>query len=196
MLLDEPLRYLCEMDGALVLSDVEQNRPLWTARDCGVRVAYSPHKRILAATTKGPQVHLLRASDGVILASLSTDTEWASPLAFSRDGSRLVTGGSDAIRLWDVEARQELFSLPTNGAMPASLVLTPDDAYLVARIPQPNGLLINEIWPCAPATAARRSQASAPRMRSVSRLSRSSDPRKRNRLEARYEFLMPGDASR
>jgi WD40 repeat protein len=54
--------------------------------------------------------------------------------AFSPDDKRLVTGsdGREAIKLWDVEGRQELLTLEAKGGQLRHITLSPDGVYLGA----------------------------------------------------------------
>ena len=54
-------------------------------------------------------------------------------LAFSPDGSRLVTGGSDrTVRVWDVESGQELLALPGVGEAVTAVAWSRDSHRIYA----------------------------------------------------------------
>jgi RNA polymerase sigma factor (sigma-70 family) len=66
-------------------------------------------------------------------AALAGHQQGARALAFSADGSRLVSGGDDGrVRLWDVEAARELLTLGSAGGRPVRAVAFGRDGNSVA----------------------------------------------------------------
>jgi WD40 repeat protein len=56
-------------------------------------------------------------------------------LAFFPDGKRLVSGGSGEIRIWDIEAGQELLSLPVIDNRVAHIAVNPAGNAVLAISP-------------------------------------------------------------
>jgi WD40 repeat protein len=76
------------------------------------RVAFSPDSRRLAVATSH-DITIYNVANRAEECTLSGHRQHVEALAFSADGSRLVSGGADrAIKLWDLATQKELFSTP------------------------------------------------------------------------------------
>jgi WD40 repeat protein/serine/threonine protein kinase len=79
----------------------------------GVRgVAYSPDGRQLAAVNSDGSLILWDASYGTEQMRIKAHAPRATSLTYTPDGSRLITGGSEAIKFWDSSDWLEVQSLP------------------------------------------------------------------------------------
>jgi WD40 repeat protein len=75
-------------------------------------LALSPDNRLVVAATLGGELRLFKP-EGTSLGSLHGHLNAVHSCAFSPDGRRLITTcfGREAVKLWDVETRQELLTL-------------------------------------------------------------------------------------
>ena len=65
-------------------------------------INFSPHSSTLASTGY-ESVNLWEVESGEKIATLTEHTGWVNAVAFSPDGSALITGGDDAtLRIWDI----------------------------------------------------------------------------------------------
>jgi eukaryotic-like serine/threonine-protein kinase len=86
-------------------------------RDYSPALAVSPDGKLVASSTRGGLVRLFDPATGELIDSVHGHLNGAHGLAFSPDGRRLISlsVGREAIKLWDVETRQELLTLPGGG---------------------------------------------------------------------------------
>ena len=91
-------------EGEIKLWQVENWEPLGTlsAHATAYTVSFSPDSKILASTGY-ESVNLWEVDSGEKIATLTEHTGWVNAVAFSPDGSALISGGDDAtLRIWDV----------------------------------------------------------------------------------------------
>jgi WD40 repeat protein len=96
------------------------------------RVRFSPDGKILAASREPGRITLWDVASGKKLHSLALDSSHrASFLAFSPDGTRLASAGSDlwggdhTVRVWDVARGKELVPRAGHGAPISSIAISP-----------------------------------------------------------------------
>ncbi len=103
------------IDKTIHICDAQTGRELRKITDVtGItsysRLAFSPDGTRLAALA-GSQILVYDPADGTQLFTLSGHTGTVRALAFSADGRRLVSGGTDRlVKLWNLASRKELFS--------------------------------------------------------------------------------------
>jgi WD40 repeat protein len=106
-------------DGTVRLWNTETGELRRTFRDFGPQpyvwsVAFSNDGTEVVAGTEG-MVRIWELETGVLKRSIQTGGSWTPSLAFSRDGTQLVTGHYDGTtRLWDVTTGQLQHSFPGN----------------------------------------------------------------------------------
>jgi WD40 repeat protein/serine/threonine protein kinase len=128
----------CE-DGAVRLWDVQSGQLVRTLRrDRGFwHVAVSPDGRLIAATGGHDSEQV---SGGVTVWDVSTGQErayltghGARCVAFSPNGERLASGGSDqSLRIWDTATWRELLTLRGHSDWVHSLAFAPDGQRLIS----------------------------------------------------------------
>jgi WD40 repeat protein len=82
-------------------------------------LAASPDGGQVASATSAGQVRLFDPFKGELIESVHGHLNGASSVAFSTDGLRLIStsGGREAVKLWDVNNRQELLTLAGTGSL-------------------------------------------------------------------------------
>jgi WD40 repeat protein len=106
-------------------------------RHASHQLAVSPNGGLVASTSEGGEVRLFDPVKGELLESLHGHINGAFGVAFSPDGRRLISaaGGRDAIKLWDVDTRQELLTLGGTGGVLHSALWTADGNVFLAGSP-------------------------------------------------------------
>jgi len=87
-------------------------------RHGGTELAVSPDGGLVASSTEGGEVRLFDPAKGELIDTLPWHLNAAYGIDFSADGRRLISahGGWDAVKLWDVNTRQELLNLSGIGS--------------------------------------------------------------------------------
>ena len=94
--------------------------------------AFSPDGRIVALV-EGSVIHLMDAVSGAEVATLTGHRSDVVSVAFTADGQRLVSGGSDGtLRVWSVPQARELAQLIALGHSDF-VAVTPDQYYRASR---------------------------------------------------------------
>ena len=125
-------------NGQLCLWDAATGRKLWSPTVGGIclSVAFSPDGKLVAADAsvryggEGSRVTLFDAETGVEKRTLSGLVGNVRRIAFSPDGSRLVTA-DERLRIWNASTGQELLVLPPPDGV-HSLTFSPDGHLLIA----------------------------------------------------------------
>jgi WD40 repeat protein/serine/threonine protein kinase len=94
------------------LWDVASGEPLWSVAAAPVSmrdVAFSPDGRMLIAALNDGRILVHDPSTGLELASFSAHAGNAFAAAFTPDSRRLITGGTDGVKVWDPEDWSEVF---------------------------------------------------------------------------------------
>ncbi|MGE0481460.1 MAG: WD40 repeat domain-containing serine/threonine protein kinase [Phycisphaerae bacterium] len=124
--------------GELIELDLASGARLRTrkfdARDTAVgsRAALSPDGRWLAATN-GAAIQLLDARDWNSVGAFEGHTGTVFALAFSADGTRLVSGANDqTLRVWDANTRAPLAVLTGHSDVVFAVAFSPDGRRIVS----------------------------------------------------------------
>ena len=104
-------------------------------------LAFSPNGKLLAAIDGGnyavkevpTTVRLWDAETGTPLRQLGEFARHIPSLAFSPDSQRLVVGGSESLRMWDVETAEPL---PVGAMRGTSVAWSPDGELLATNNPE------------------------------------------------------------
>jgi WD40 repeat protein len=90
-------------------------------------------KRLAAAAFKGKTVTIHEAATGRLVLVLRGHTSGINTVAFSRDGNRLVTAGSDGtVRIWEARTGQELLVLKGHTGEVYGAEFSPDGRCVVS----------------------------------------------------------------
>jgi WD40 repeat protein/tRNA A-37 threonylcarbamoyl transferase component Bud32 len=120
-------------NGAIVIekydAETGQLQASWPAGAVGLsRVVCGPSGLVAAATTGDrPAIKLFRLDDGREVGSLEGHVGNVLDLAFSPDGRRLLSCGSDfAVRLWHTGSGRELLTFREHTDIPVAVAWSPD----------------------------------------------------------------------
>lgn len=95
-------------------------------------LAWSPDGQIVADGNLMNEVHLRRASDQVLLATLTGHTDTIKALAYTPDGTKLLSGSEDGtVRVWTSQGAF-VRSLGPTGRIINSIDVSPDGQYVLA----------------------------------------------------------------
>ncbi|HEV8487546.1 MAG TPA: hypothetical protein VGV87_28630 [Blastocatellia bacterium] len=96
-------------------------------------VAFSPDGRLLADASADNIIQLWDVSNDQPLSQLLAGEAGAVySAAFSPDGRLLATGGEDGVRLWNVEIREEMSKLPSQGVPVWAVAFSRNGEFLAA----------------------------------------------------------------
>ena len=96
-------------------------------------LALHPTLPIFALAVEDGAVRLWSYEDAIEIARLAGHRDWVLSVAFSPDGSRLVSGGSDqTVRVWDVESNDELLLFNTHGHRVTAVAWSPDGTTIAS----------------------------------------------------------------
>jgi WD40 repeat protein len=112
---------------------IDNGRELIILEDLPGRVwgiAFSPDGRLFALSGFGGFLTIHETNIGEELFSLTGHTSTIITVAFSPDGSRLVSAGVDLPKVWDIKKREVLFHLPGHSGYVTSLAFNPDGTRL------------------------------------------------------------------
>ena len=133
-------------DGSNVLRDMVSGREMIPNLDMKYMqdVTFSPNGKLLAAATDFGFARLWETASLTEIATLPSMLLGKHSVAFSPDNARLAVGGSgpEAIKLWDINSREELFSLAGQGTLFKFSAFSPDGNVLGAL----NRVGILHIW--------------------------------------------------
>lgn len=143
---DKYLLASCSRDYTVCLWDIEQGKqPIWSREfdymaEC---IVISPDCKLAALATKGVDILLLDITAGATVRELQGHSVTVRGVAFTPDGSTLVSvSGDGTIRLWDVESGKQTRLLCLNKPAtqpddeeeavfnPSCVTVSPDGQYI------------------------------------------------------------------
>jgi WD40 repeat protein len=125
-----------------MLSGEERRPDLGILRPSGA--ALSPDGNFFAVTSYSGYAKLFETATLKEVAVLRGFLQGVHSAAFSPDGRRVATGGAgvEAVRLWDLETRQQLLMLEADGSVFDETGFSPDGNLLASR----SGVGVLHIW--------------------------------------------------
>jgi WD40 repeat protein len=102
-----------------------------------ISLAVSPDGTLVALSTNRGEVRLYDPAKGELIEAAHGHLQAVFSLAFSPDGRRLISssGGREAVKLWDVDTRQELLTLPGAGSLLLTATWSADGDAVLAGEP-------------------------------------------------------------
>ncbi len=112
----------------LFLYDIEQDRVTQTLDYCDfiTSVAFSPDEKIVASACADKSIYIHETESGNLITKLTAHKNWVRGLAFSKDGSKLISGGDDLkIIIWDISDLNNI-KIHSNSKHSSSWILSVD----------------------------------------------------------------------
>lgn len=94
-----------------------------------VAIAISPNQQILASGTGDGQIQLWNLNTRTKIRTLPAHSKVVRAIAFSKDGSRLASGGSEGVKIWDIQKGTLIKNIPLPSSV-ESLAFSPDGQTL------------------------------------------------------------------
>ena len=119
--------------GILIRSAVNGSlKNIYSAPKTPVTLLYSPSGDHLVCGTNQANAHILNASDGTIVATLTGFFDMVSSLSFNADGSLLATGSSDnSVKTWTSDGTL-VRSYTGNSKMVSAVSLNPSGSFIAS----------------------------------------------------------------
>jgi serine/threonine protein kinase/WD40 repeat protein len=119
------------------LTNPQRGPRRFPGKEISAHLDVSPDGGLVAASTYGGFVLLFDAVKGELIESFRGHLNAVFGVAFSPDGRRLISadGGREAIKIWDVNTRQELLTLAGTGSFLHQAAWSADGQEIVAGTP-------------------------------------------------------------
>lgn len=123
-------RVLLKSDNSVLVSDAASGESLYEL--VGIRSAsFSPDGSQIAAGADGPAL-VQDMKTGAISTKLRGHPQWVNSVAFSPDGTRIVTASEDSTaRVWDAKSGASLAELKGHSGRVKSAAFSPDGSWIV-----------------------------------------------------------------
>ena len=98
-------------------------------------IAFSPNGLTLASGSREGAIQLWDPRTGLLQSTLTEQAGWVNAVAFSPDGTILVSGsggGDNTIRLWDAKTGRHIRSITEHGDTVTSVAFSPDSQTLAS----------------------------------------------------------------
>ncbi|MCO6459653.1 MAG: protein kinase [Pirellulaceae bacterium] len=92
-------------------------------------LAASPDQRLVASAGYDGMVRVWNLADGEEIQRMNMGNVWVSSVAFSPDGSRIVSGSEEAVKFWEPASGREVFSVSGHQCV-AAVSFSPDGSLL------------------------------------------------------------------
>ncbi len=131
-------------DKAITMWDLKTDQKLWTLPNFAKAVqalAVSPDGRF-GLTANDNSVYLFKVQTGEVVKWFDGHSQWVRSVAFSADGKKAVSGGSDRmIHLWDLEKGELLRRLGPHPGEAAAVAFSPNGHQVISA-----GALTVVLW--------------------------------------------------
>jgi WD40 repeat protein len=132
-------KYLAAIEefGNIFIFDNSGNTPVFvdtiqTGTSYGFATAISPDNTQVAVACSNGKLKTYKLSDGTLLQDINAHTNWVTTLAFSQDGSKIITGSDDdKIKIWDLNGNL-LFTCLGHTNSITQVKVTPNNQWLVS----------------------------------------------------------------
>ena len=139
-------------------SSGRHRRELARLGDVVLAIAANPDGRTIAVAA-GPTVEVLDAATGALTLTMEGDTQAVDALAYSRDGSYLISGSADGTaRLWDPRTATTLTQIDEPGSQ-ISAVAYDSAAHLLIAGGRNSAMYMSRCDVCVSSTALARDAA-------------------------------------